>query len=192
MIQTPTGSVVSVVTPSGEAVLCGRLSGGLLGKHSPHNLLEPMPNSGCSTSLATEPTPGQAHVPRHYHADWCIGGADGASSVGSTMAESFSLAGVRSAEGLPTSAGSVSPAYVAAALGPEALGTLELPSKGSAMHAWGTCKPCAFVYKAGCENGVACEFCHLCEPGEKKRRKKDRAATRRCMREQARRRTLHA
>jgi len=50
----------------------------------------------------------------------------------------------------------------------------ELPSKGSALHTWGACKPCAFVFEAGCTNGTECQFCHLCEPGEKKRRKKER------------------
>eukprot|EP00928_Gymnodinium_smaydae_P025890 TRINITY_DN20498_c0_g1_i1.p1 TRINITY_DN20498_c0_g1~~TRINITY_DN20498_c0_g1_i1.p1 ORF type:complete len:586 (+),score=128.59 TRINITY_DN20498_c0_g1_i1:117-1874(+) len=62
-----------------------------------------------------------------------------------------------------------------------------LPSAGSAYHNWGTCKPCAFVFKAGCANGINCQFCHLCEPGEKKRRKKDRAAARRSVREEGRR-----
>jgi len=51
---------------------------------------------------------------------------------------------------------------------------VELPSKGSALHPWGACKPCAFVFEVGCANGVNCQFCHLCEPGEKKRRKKER------------------
>ncbi|CAJ1327734.1 unnamed protein product [Effrenium voratum] len=48
------------------------------------------------------------------------------------------------------------------------------PSKGSAKHRLGVCKPCAFVFKTGCNNGFDCEFCHLCDPGEKKRRKKER------------------
>merc|ERR1712039_282318 len=35
--------------------------------------------------------------------------------------------------------------------------------------------PCAFIHNAiGCQNGINCEFCHLCEPGEKKRRQKER------------------
>lgn len=54
------------------------------------------------------------------------------------------------------------------------LGTSEIPSRGSALHAWGACKPCAFVFQDGCANGLDCEFCHLCEPGERKRRKKER------------------
>lgn len=52
----------------------------------------------------------------------------------------------------------------------------ELPSRGSALHRWGVCKPCAFVFQGseGCKNAYNCEFCHLCEPGERKRRKKER------------------
>mmetsp|Transcript_29912 Transcript_29912/g.75332 ORF Transcript_29912/g.75332 Transcript_29912/m.75332 type:complete len:513 (-) Transcript_29912:203-1741(-) len=54
------------------------------------------------------------------------------------------------------------------------IGTVEIPSRGSALHPWGACKPCAFVFQDGCANGTECEFCHLCEPGERKRRKKER------------------
>jgi hypothetical protein len=53
------------------------------------------------------------------------------------------------------------------------MGTLEM-SRGSALHAVGACKPCAFVFQDGCANGTDCEFCHLCDPGERKRRKKER------------------
>jgi len=65
-----------------------------------------------------------------------------------------------------------------------ALGSPELPCKGSVLHRWGACKPCAFFQivtddKGGCKNGVECTFCHLCEPGEKKRRKKERQAIKR-------------
>lgn len=51
---------------------------------------------------------------------------------------------------------------------------IKVPTKGSAKHHLGSCKPCAFVYKSGCTSGYDCEFCHLCDPGEKKRRKKER------------------
>jgi len=48
-----------------------------------------------------------------------------------------------------------------------------LPSIGSAYHYSGRCKPCVFFHCAnGCENGHACLHCHLCAPGEKKRRRK--------------------
>lgn len=56
------------------------------------------------------------------------------------------------------------------------LGSAELPTVGSANHRFGGCKPCAFAHTKGCENGVNCQFCHLCEPGEKKRRQKQRVA----------------
>mmetsp|Transcript_8457 Transcript_8457/g.21742 ORF Transcript_8457/g.21742 Transcript_8457/m.21742 type:complete len:571 (-) Transcript_8457:404-2116(-) len=58
-------------------------------------------------------------------------------------------------------------------------GSLELPSMGSANHVHGRCKPCAFVHNKGCDNGAFCQFCHLCEPGEKKRRHKEKLANRR-------------
>jgi len=52
--------------------------------------------------------------------------------------------------------------------------TSALLSKGSAEHSLGTCKPCAFVHAKGCSNGKNCIYCHLCEPGEKKRRMKEK------------------
>lgn len=48
----------------------------------------------------------------------------------------------------------------------------ELPSQGSALHSAGRCKPCAFVHTKGCNTGKACPFCHLCDQGSSKRRKK--------------------
>jgi len=47
-------------------------------------------------------------------------------------------------------------------------------SLGSRDHALGRCRPCAWMYKseAGCRNGRKCEYCHICPPGELKRRKK--------------------
>lgn len=56
------------------------------------------------------------------------------------------------------------------------LGSPELPSIGSEPHRLGLeCKPCAHVYsEKGCENGVQCQFCHLCPPGELKRRQKSK------------------
>lgn len=50
----------------------------------------------------------------------------------------------------------------------------ELPSVGSANHGSGECKPCAFLHTKGCQNGSQCQFCHLCAPGEKKRRRKEK------------------
>eukprot|EP00401_Gymnodinium_catenatum_P045166 CAMPEP_0117580268 /NCGR_PEP_ID=MMETSP0784-20121206/65102_1 /TAXON_ID=39447 /ORGANISM="" /LENGTH=205 /DNA_ID=CAMNT_0005380299 /DNA_START=99 /DNA_END=716 /DNA_ORIENTATION=- len=58
---------------------------------------------------------------------------------------------------------------------PEAptLGSIALPTVGSAGHLHGTCKPCAFIVK-GCSNGVSCAFCHLCGPEALKQRRKAR------------------
>lgn len=50
-------------------------------------------------------------------------------------------------------------------------------SIGSKHHDQGRCKPCAWVWKAsGCVNGQRCEFCHTCELGQMKVRKKERIA----------------
>eukprot|EP00929_Paragymnodinium_shiwhaense_P121017 TRINITY_DN9313_c0_g1_i2.p1 TRINITY_DN9313_c0_g1~~TRINITY_DN9313_c0_g1_i2.p1 ORF type:complete len:808 (+),score=180.55 TRINITY_DN9313_c0_g1_i2:170-2593(+) len=64
---------------------------------------------------------------------------------------------------------------------PEELAAWPLPSRGSDGHHQGMCKPCAFVFEeaGGCRNGADCPFCHLCEPGERKRRKKERKEQRR-------------
>lgn len=61
-----------------------------------------------------------------------------------------------------------------------ALGSAALPTVGSAGHNSRRCKPCAFVLK-GCNSGIHCPFCHLCEPGEKKRRRKEKVAARKTM-----------
>jgi len=53
------------------------------------------------------------------------------------------------------------------------IGSLECPSAGSKGHRAGFCKPCAFAMK-GCASGKDCNFCHLCESGEKKRRRKEK------------------
>lgn len=55
-------------------------------------------------------------------------------------------------------------------------GCPEMPSLGSSGHVRGNCKPCAFVHKQGCAEGFACKFCHLCMPGEGKRRQKEKRA----------------
>jgi len=54
----------------------------------------------------------------------------------------------------------------------------EFPTTGSVAHGTGWCKPCAFAQK-GCASGKDCQFCHLCEPGEKKRRRKEKQTFRR-------------
>merc|ERR1712032_4630 len=67
--------------------------------------------------------------------------------------------------------------------GPQ-LGSPSLPTVGSATHHLGSCQPCAFLHTKGCMNGVRCTFCHLCEPGEKKRRRKEKLAVMREARNQ--------
>ncbi|CAE7522445.1 unnamed protein product [Symbiodinium necroappetens] len=50
------------------------------------------------------------------------------------------------------------------------------PSAGSTGHYQGQCRPCAFATTKGCASGKECQFCHLCAPGEKKRRQKAKRA----------------
>jgi len=53
----------------------------------------------------------------------------------------------------------------------------DTPSHGSALHAQGNCKPCAWYWKAGsCQNGKECLHCHLCPKDELKSRKKAKSA----------------
>lgn len=48
-------------------------------------------------------------------------------------------------------------------------------STGSALHFQGKCKPCAFFWKVvGCKYGSECQFCHLCDPDERKRRNREK------------------
>jgi len=67
--------------------------------------------------------------------------------------------------------------HLAEALSPQA--DLTLLSIGSQGHYQDRCKPCAFIWtEEGCKNGSACNFCHLCEPGAKKRRQKEKKKVR--------------
>lgn len=57
------------------------------------------------------------------------------------------------------------------------IGSPDFPTLGSAAHQSRKCKPCAFVWKdGGCSTGVDCQFCHLCGPDEKRRRRKAKIA----------------
>lgn len=58
---------------------------------------------------------------------------------------------------------------------------LGMTSLGSKDHGTGRCRPCGFLYKDanGCQNGADCPFCHMCPPGEIKRRKKEKTQWRR-------------
>lgn len=51
-----------------------------------------------------------------------------------------------------------------------------VPMNGKQAHALGQCTPCAYFWykKDGCRKGDECQFCHLCEKGEIKKRKKHR------------------
>eukprot|EP00411_Alexandrium_monilatum_P044339 CAMPEP_0175477330 /NCGR_PEP_ID=MMETSP0095-20121207/76379_1 /TAXON_ID=311494 /ORGANISM="Alexandrium monilatum, Strain CCMP3105" /LENGTH=261 /DNA_ID=CAMNT_0016778929 /DNA_START=33 /DNA_END=819 /DNA_ORIENTATION=+ len=50
-------------------------------------------------------------------------------------------------------------------------------SRGSALHAAGKCRPCAWFWKPGsCQNSDNCAYCHLCPEGELKARKKAKVA----------------
>merc|ERR1719201_2553442 len=61
---------------------------------------------------------------------------------------------------------------LAEAIAPPELGGPQLPSIGSLLHHKGGCRPCTFFHTRGCENKEDCKFCHLCGPGEKKKRLK--------------------
>lgn len=73
------------------------------------------------------------------------------------------------------------PVKLAQVLKEPEVGTPEVPTLGSRNHRLGTCRPCAFFHTKGCQSGMACEFCHLCDAGEKKRRAKQRAVFRKGM-----------
>mmetsp|Transcript_21033 Transcript_21033/g.45553 ORF Transcript_21033/g.45553 Transcript_21033/m.45553 type:complete len:368 (-) Transcript_21033:103-1206(-) len=50
-----------------------------------------------------------------------------------------------------------------------------LPSLGSENHSVGTCRPCAWFWKeVGCQNGQSCNYCHLCDEGALKAKKKSK------------------
>merc|ERR1711939_1138376 len=62
--------------------------------------------------------------------------------------------------------------FLAAAIAPPEPVGQEMPSIGSRLHYGGRCRPCTFFHTRGCENNQSCMFCHLCRPGEKRRRLK--------------------
>lgn len=68
---------------------------------------------------------------------------------------------------------------LAEAVAPPQLGTPALPSIGSLLHHKRECKPCTFFHTRGCENEEDCQFCHLCGPGEKKKRLRQQRAQKR-------------
>lgn len=69
---------------------------------------------------------------------------------------------------------------------------LGIMSIGSATHDLGQCTPCAFLWKGdGCTKGQSCGFCHLCPPGEVKRRKKEKLASRKATQQAQAGRAMH-
>lgn len=53
----------------------------------------------------------------------------------------------------------------------------EHQSQKELQHKSGQCQPCAWFWRqAGCQNGEACGYCHLCPQGELKSRKKTKIA----------------
>lgn len=63
---------------------------------------------------------------------------------------------------------------------------MPLPSRGSALHRLGTCRPCAFVHQEGCRSGANCEFCHMCDAGARRRLRRERLRRARAARAAAR------
>jgi len=59
-------------------------------------------------------------------------------------------------------------------LEPYVLSPAQFPTIGSISHLTGHCKPCAFTGTKRCKSGYECQFCHLCAPGEKKRRRREK------------------
>ena len=56
--------------------------------------------------------------------------------------------------------------------------------RGRRRASRGICKPCAFVHrKEGCKSGATCKFCHLCDQGARKQRKRDKHQMLRAMRQ---------
>lgn len=50
-------------------------------------------------------------------------------------------------------------------------------SRGSLLHAQGTCKPCGFLWSTlGCAGGQECQWCHLHDKGWRKDRRKEKRA----------------
>lgn len=210
MIQTPTGSAAFDTMPStpledlasnGQNVPWPPRSAAEAAMHAPsghyvadvycstrnHVLSTPMP-----TMQPSEIIPGQQsvylmepglrplqeynrHPQSQVPASQCMAMRDMSCTGPSRSSESTSASG---------GSGHIEGSLDRQALPKAELGSRELPSRGSALHAWQACKPCAFVFQEGCANKEECEFCHLCEPGERKRRKKERKNQKREIREQ--------
>jgi len=109
---------------------------------------------------------------------YCWSVEEGRAGIG----DGLCLAGNAWAEGAQLPPAVTEPRVLPAAPDHPALGSAEMPSRGSAGHAAGGCKPCAFFHKDGCKNGLACPFCHLCGPDARKSRRKAKLEARRAER----------
>lgn len=69
----------------------------------------------------------------------------------------------------------------AGAVGAQTLKSQQLPNPGSAAHGKGDCRPCAFFHANRCEQGTACQFCHLCDSEARRRMKKDKFASKKAL-----------
>eukprot|EP00929_Paragymnodinium_shiwhaense_P055389 TRINITY_DN27748_c0_g1_i1.p1 TRINITY_DN27748_c0_g1~~TRINITY_DN27748_c0_g1_i1.p1 ORF type:complete len:237 (+),score=18.75 TRINITY_DN27748_c0_g1_i1:72-782(+) len=77
----------------------------------------------------------------------------------------------------PADQGPLAPGQIVAAVSIPVAASNELPSTGSALHQSGRCVPCGFFWTPrSCDNGSRCRFCHLCDAGEKRRRRTRRKA----------------
>lgn len=57
-------------------------------------------------------------------------------------------------------------------------------SQGSECHFKNECKPCAFLYTKGCENGIDCDYCHVCTEEEVRVKKRETVKLRRKQKKQ--------
>jgi len=65
-------------------------------------------------------------------------------------------------------------------------------SAGAVGHSDGSCQPCAWNWKrTGCNKGASCRFCHLCDEGMVKYRRKEKLASVRAVKAGRPRRTIN-
>lgn len=115
--------------------------------------------------------------PRPAPEDASFGGAtaEGSGHGGFVSSDALTLSRVSDMEpcyvAVPGAMLPPTPSHAQAAGGPP-----QKMSLGSMAHGTGNCKPCAWAHKdaAGCRNGSHCSYCHLCPPGELKRRKREK------------------
>jgi len=239
MINTPTGSVVSMLTPTGEAKLCAPtadarhmapisgIAAGSLTMPKASDLSAPSGSYPATVSMASPPPvlrlseviseatrtgpiaaagvtgnrkPGAAAAAQLRLMAEDAGSASATASTRAETSTSMTWGSLPGSSEVPPPNNNSTAAELVNSIADEGtyssmmassgdkpeLGSPALPTRGSALHRWGACKPCAFMFKEGCNNGIDCQFCHLCEPGERKRRKKERLAVKRDAREQVR------